>query len=414
MYDEMSSFWLHPTNLTMLGGLLLLSYGAGKLAQFLGAPKITGYLVVGMLISPHVTGWMAEHWVQREFSLVTDFTLAVIAFLIGGSLEWSKMKKLGKEIGWITCSQGVGAMLLVIAALWLGSGWVEGLDQSAASWLPFALLMGALNSATAPATTLATIHECRAQGEFTNCLLGVVALDDALAIILFAFAAALSVAQLQGGGAGWAVYLLNPLFDILGAFVLGGLGALVMILLVEYSSHHRALLVLTLALVLLVGGFASQIGISSLLTNMVMGAVVANFIRLHSDIFESLEVLEEPLYGLFFLLAGAHLDLTQLKAAGVLGLLLVGGRLLGKVGGAWVGASIAGASPPVRRYFGWALMPQEGVSLGLAMAGAKLLGPGSLTDLLLSGVLVAVIVNELISPFLTRDALIRSGEARRG
>lgn len=399
-------------SLALIGGLLFFSYLAGRIAHHFRVPRVTGYLVAGMIASPSALGLLRPEWIAKDLSLITDLALAVIAFLIGGSLNLRKLQKIGRQILWITFTQGVGAMLVVsIVMLVALSQWGEGVPLTQA--LAYALVLGAMSAATAPATTLAMIHEARAKGDFTNTLLGVVALDDALAIILFSLSGAAAAALLHPGyQAGWDA-LWHPLWEIGGSLLLGALFGLVMILLLRRSAHHQAVLALVLSGVMAAAGLASTLGLSPLLTDMTLGLVVVNRLKHHADVFDGVERIEEPLFGLFFTLAGAHLDWGLLLTAGLIGLLIMAGRFVGKVGGTWLGGQFSGASPEIKHYLGLALLPKAGVTIGLALAAQEIFGPGSLTQLLINAVLASVLFNELIAPLLLRYALARSGEAGR-
>ena len=401
-----------PHPLALIGGLMLFSYLAGRLAHHYRIPRVTGYLVAGMLASPSALGLLQSEWIAKDLSLITDLALAVIAFLIGGSLRLRKLEKLGKQILWITLTQGLGAMFLVAGALILGLSQL-GSGMTLGQALPYAMVIGALSAATAPATTLAIIHETRAKGDMTNTLLGVVALDDALAIILFAVAGAGALALMHPGSfSGWQT-LGGVLWEIGGSILLGALVASLLIFILRRSAHHQAILALVLGGVLVAAGLASTWGLSPLLTDMTLGLIIVNRLRHHTDVFNGVERIEEPLFGLFFTLAGAHLDWGLLLSAGLLGLLIMAGRLLGKLGGTWLGGSISGASPIIKRYLGIALLPKAGVTIGLALAAQNIFGPGPVTELVINAVLASVIINELVAPLLLRYALFRAGEIGR-
>ncbi|MCK4690297.1 MAG: cation:proton antiporter, partial [Desulfuromonadales bacterium] len=219
--------WLetaHP--LFFLGLLLLLSHVGGKVANYFKAPRVTGYLVVGVLLSPSVLGLFHEKLVKEDLTLVTHIALSIIAFSIGGALGWAKVKRLGKHILWITLAQASGAFLVVTVVLSLAFFLLHGFTPLAPSfltlYLPMALMIGALSSATAPAATLAIVHEYKAKGPLTAILLGVVALDDALAIFFFAFAAAIAHSLVNHEAITWLSVLVSPVLSILVSLGIGG------------------------------------------------------------------------------------------------------------------------------------------------------------------------------------------------
>lgn len=394
----------------VLGVMLLSAYLAGMAAHSCRFPRVTGYIVAGMLLSPSLSGILGSSLVIERFSIVTDLTLAVIAFGIGGSLKLNKLKQLGKSIIVINFSEALTAFL-VTGGLLLLFGPV--LTELAAhrEFFYMVLMVGALAAATAPAAVLAIVHECRASGPLTTTLLGVVALDDAMAIALFAFASSLATAAVGGESFSWLRLLVEPTQMIFLSLGLGALCGYLLTSLTLVLKTQGSLLVVVLGGLFLCTGLAEQFSLSPLLTTMVVGIWAANRGRDGEGLFQALEEIEEPLFALFFTLAGAHFDLHVLGVAGPLALLIVLARFVGKLAGAWFGARVAGAPLLVRRYLGCGLLPQAGVTVGLVlMAGTG--GDPQIYQLLLNAVLGAVIINELLAPPLVRYALIRTGEGR--
>ncbi|MCK5505098.1 MAG: cation:proton antiporter, partial [Thermodesulfovibrionia bacterium] len=197
---------LHP--LVYIGLLLILSHAAGKIANYFKSPRVTGYLVAGMLLSPSMLGLFHESLIKEELALITDIALAIIAFSIGGSLGLAKLRKLGKQILWITFTTAFGAFIITSVSLTACFYLVHTFSGNQSSfWMtlyfPVALVIGAMSSATAPAAVLAIVHEYKAKGPFTSILLGVVALDDGLAILFFAFASAIALSFVNHEAVSW-------------------------------------------------------------------------------------------------------------------------------------------------------------------------------------------------------------------
>ena len=399
---------LDLTAVTGLGVLLLCGYLVGQAARHYKFPRVTGYIVAGMLLSPSLSGILGRPQSLERYAIVTDLTLAVIAFAIGGSLKFAKLKQLGKGILVINFSEALAAFIATCGLLLVfGPLLTEAASQH--DFFYVALLIGALSVATAPAAVLAIVHEYRASGPFTTTLLGVVALDDAMAIVLFAFASSLAAAS--GTDLSWFHMLAKPSLMILLSLGWGALCGYLLTSLTLVLKSQRSLLVVVLGGLLLCSGLAQQWSLSPLLSTMVVGVWAANRGRDDEGQFQALETVEEPLFTLFFTLAGAHFDWQVFVLAGPLALLIVLARFGGKLVGAYGGACMAGASPLVRRYLGCGLLPQAGVTVGLVLM-TRSGGDTQIYQLMLNAVLGAVIINELLAPPLARYALLRAGEGR--
>ncbi len=408
--------WLemaHP--LVFLGLLLLLSHFGGKVANYLKAPRVIGYLVVGVLLSPSILGLFHERLVKEDLTLVTDIALSIIAFSIGGTLRLAKLKKLGKHILWISLAEASSAFLVVTAILTLAFFLFYGFKPLAPSfltgYLPMVLMIGALSSATAPAATLAIVHEYRAAGPLTSILLGVVALDDGLAIFFFAFAGAIAHSLVNHEAITWLNVLIYPFLSILISLVIGGAFGMSLRSLISFAPRKKAMLGVMIGTIFLVGGLAISLKVSPLLANMMLGFVVSNFVARSEDLFAAVESIEEPIFGMFFTLAGAHFDFLVFGAAGGLTLMITLGRFVGKLLGCHIGARISQAPQVVQKYLSFAILPQAGVAVGLVLRAKEVFGPTYQAEVMVNAVLGAVIINELLTPFSVRFALFRAGEA---
>lgn len=380
---------IHP--LVYIGLLLLLSYTGGWIANSLKTPRVTGYLVTGMLLSPSVLGLFNERLVKVELSWITQIALSIIAFSIGGSLGLAKMKRLGKPIVWITLFQALGAFITTTSLLAVLLPIIHYSNTPSGSfwnlYLPVALIVGAISAATAPAAILAIIHEYRATGPFTTVLLGVVALDDALTIILYASAIGVARSLLLGEAFTLQNLFLVPGLSILIALVTGGAFGACLRGLIRFVPRREAMLGVTAGLIFMTSGVAMSLGASPLLGNMMLGFVVANFVAHHEDLFDVMESIEEPIFGMFFTLAGAHLNLAVVKTAGWFALFITMGRFGGKLLGTLIGARISDAPDTVKRYLGFALLPTAGVTVGLVLQVKEALNVPQLSEIMVSGVL---------------------------
>lgn len=406
---------LHP--LFYVGLLLVLSYVGGKVANYFQAPRVVGYLIIGMLLSPSVSGVFHEKLVKEELTLITHIALAIIAFSIGGSLELAKVKRFGKHILWITFTQAFGAFLIATMVLALFFPLVHGVGPAShsfwRSFFPVALVIGAISAATAPAAILAIVHEYRAKGPLTTILLGIVALDDALTIFFFAFAVSVAQSMVSQEAITWQNFLLAPTFSLLVSVSIGAAIGVCFRGLIRIVRRQEAMLGIVAGFVFLISGIAISLQVSPLLANMVLGFVVVNFVGPQKDVFSVVESVEEPIFGMFFTLAGAHLDLQVIQTAGWVALLIVLGRFIGKLSGTRLGAQISHAPETVKKYLGYALLPKAGVTVGLVLEARTIFDPTSFSEIMVNAVLGSVIINELLTPFLVRFSLFRAGEVPR-
>jgi Kef-type K+ transport system membrane component KefB len=399
--------------LIAVGLLLLLGWWGGRAANALKLPRVSGYLVAGMLASPSLTGLFTRQVVVQDFAILTDIALGVIAYSIGGSLVYNRLKRLGKSILWITVSQGVGAFVVTVAALLPALAWVcrfQGPEYTfLGTYLPMALIIGAISLATAPGAVLAIISELQATGPFTTILLGVIALDDGLAIIFYALAATLAQMLVSPTDTSWLATAGWPFLEITLSVLLGVLAGSYLKFMSRWVRRREALLMVILGTIFLIYGVAKTLHLSALLANMVLGFFVVNLERRHQDFFLVVEQIEEPLFGLFFCVAGAHLDLQAFLAAGFLIPIIMVARMAGKQLGAWVGAEVSQAPETVKRYLGLGLLPKAGVTVGLVLIAQDIFSP-PVASLLVNAVIGSVILNELIAPPLVKYALVKAGE----
>ena len=404
---------IHP--LVYIGLLLVLSYAGGKVANYFKAPRVTGYLVIGMLLSPSFLGLFHESLVKEELTIITDIALSIIAFSIGGSLSMIKLKRLGKHIFWITFTQAFGAFIFTTLMLSLFFYFIHSLGAIQSSfwtlYFPMAFVIGAISAATAPAAIMAIVHEYRAKGPFTTILLGVIALDDALTILFAAFAFTMAQFFVNQEAASFTNLLLSPMFSILLSLVIGGVLGICLRKLIGFVLRKEAMLGVIVGAILLAGGLAISLKASHLLANMMLGFVVVNFVKHHEDLFVVVESIEEPIFGMFFMLAGAHMDFKVMQTAGLIALVIVLGRFSGKLLGSRFGAQISRAPEAVKKYLGMALLPKAGVTVGLVLAAGEVFGDTYLWEIMVNAVLGSVIINELMAPFFVRFALRRAGEA---
>ena len=399
---------MHP--LLILGLLLVVGYVAGIAANALRLPRVTGYIAAGLALSPSISGILDKSQVNDHLFFVTDITLGIIAFAIGGSLLISRVKMVGRQILWITLSQGMGAMLFAGFALYAAGLFTPTLHVfGSVVFLNILIIGGAISVATAPAAVLAVLHEIRAKGTLTTVLLGIVALDDALTIMLFSIAATVTQALLATGSTANAG-IVHGFIEIGGSLAIGTIGGYILPRMMGSTKRAEIHLTAVLGIIFLIGGVCNHLGFSALLSNMMMGFVVVNGMRHADHLFHELATIEESLYCLFFALAGAHFDIGVLPASLGLGAALLIGRFSGKILGTVAGARFSHAPQKIKKYLGITLLPQAGLSVGLILLARPLL-PEEIYELLLNALLASVILNEILAPPLLKWALTKAGES---
>jgi Kef-type K+ transport system membrane component KefB len=395
---------VHP--LFALGALLIIGYILGKLAGKARLPEITGFILAGILMGESVTG-IIPHTMGEDLKLVTEIALGLIAITIGGEFYAVKLKKLGGAIVLITLIQIATSFVFVTLSLFF-------LQMP----LPFALMIGAIASATAPAATVAIVQSLRARGKFVDYLYGVVALDDAGAVILFgvvfAVASGFVGTGIPDGGASSLV--LGAFAEVGVSLVVGAISGVFVHLLARRKSNGNEVLIITLGVLLMTTAFAIVFHLSPLLTNMAAGAVIINLSPQNHRIFRFLEPFTPPIYALFFVIAGTELRPEVLAQPEIL---ILGGvyiltRAAGKYSGVFLGCKLAGVEPEITNNLGICMFPQAGVAIGLvlliqASPLMQSLTPANAAILatMTNVVLFSVFVNEIVGPPLSKGAIIR-------
>lgn len=385
--------------LAMAGGLAL-----SRVMKLFNLPNVTGYLIAGLLIGPYVLGLVTEANVQAT-SAVTTVALGFIAFSIGGEFKFEYLKKLGGKILVITVLQAVMAVVLVIGALLL----IPGEHR-----VSLALLLGAIAAATAPAATLMVVRQFRAKGPVTDTLLPVVALDDAIGLMIFSVCFALAKTFESGAELTFAATVWSPLREIGLSLVIGAaLGGLLALMCRFFHSRDNRLCLMIAAVVLGVA-LSELLDLSSLLVCMMLGALFANLRKDSLNILEGSERWTPPLFMLFFVLSGADLNISVLPTVGLVGLLYLLCRSMGKYFGARLGATLVHADTHVRKYLGITLLPQAGVAIGMAQLVSASPELANVAPQVVAVTLAATLVYELVGPVLTKVSLEKAGEIDRG
>jgi Kef-type K+ transport system membrane component KefB len=339
----------------------------------------------------------------------TSIALGIIAYSIGGSLRFESIKKMERSIAWITPFQSLGAWLLTTLLIALLAPLIINIPGATflSTYFPIALIIGAMASATAPAVLIAIIHEYRAKGPLTTTLLSVVALDDAIAIISFIIASRISQSIIYVAGSLSWTEVFMPLLGIVESLAIGAVLSIVLIYMVKLANSRSLLLVVVIGIIMLCVGICNLLGVSEILSNMIIGLVVVNKVK-REEVLLVIDDIEDVIFAIFFVLAGLHFETAAMKSAWIIALLITVARFFGKYFGTMAGAWLARSPDEVRKYMGLALLPTAGVTIGLALL-AKRAFP-SFGDIIFNAVLASVILNELIAPPVARYAIFKAGE----
>lgn len=374
----------------ILGGMLF-----GRLAKLAKLPNVTGYLVAGLLIGPSVFGLLSPDFLE-SIAVISEVSLGFIAFSIGNEFKISYFRRVGAAPIVIACLESLGAVVVVFLAL-LAFG----------QPVSFSLVLASIAAATAPAATIMVIKQYRAKGPVTETLLSVVAIDDATALILFSVCA--TIARVVGGsGALTAADILTPLWEIFGSLLIGAILGFLFLIPLRFFRKSGNRLALIFAFIFVGLGLSEWLGLSSLLLCMAMGAIVANFSQDVGHLMELCDGVTPPMFILFFVASGADLQLSVLPTVGIVGAVYIGFRVIGKIAGASLGGVACHCEPEVKKYLGFALLPQAGVAIGLSLAAATA-APAYASEIR-AVILCATLVYELIGPAVTKLALRAAGE----
>ena len=408
--------FLLAIGVAMIAGLLL-----SRLTSRLNLPDVTSYLVAGLLVGPLVLGQLdvpglgfGSFEFVEEMGLICDAALGFIAFSIGSEFRISALRKTGRQATVIAIFQALTATLFVDVAL-------IGLHCLLGDKLPIStcLILGAIATATAPAATLMVINQYKAKGPLTDILLPIVALDDAVGLVVFAVSKGVAKAFISGSLSVVSV-LVNPLVEIFASLLLGAALGWVFSLVEKYFNSNSKRLSLAVAFVALSAGLSKlhfeigpvHVGFSSLLVCMMCGTIFCNLCDFSEEIMHKTERWTGPVYVLFFVISGAELDLrvfADLAVVGI-GVMYIITRSAGKIFGASASAKLVKCEPSIIKYLGITLLPQAGVALGMSVTVAGEFGAEG--AMIRNIVLFSVLIYELVGPLLTKMALTAAGDIR--
>jgi Kef-type K+ transport system membrane component KefB len=389
--------------LTSLGLILLLALLAGHLVRVLRVPEVTGYIAAGIAMGPSVLGWLSQDNLVA-MGILAEVALGLILFSVGSVFEFSLFKRIGRQVGTVMLTESVLAGSTVTAGmLLLGQPW------------PVALLLGALAIETAPASTLMVIRECDSAGPLTDSLLAIIAMNNLLCITVYSIVA---VGIEFGGGLETSGLLVTfsrssfiLIWQLVGSVALGFLIGLLLAGWASQVTEGGEMLILLAGSILLCVGVARVLDLSALVASLAVGATMVNLTKRSRSLFDTLSGTDPPFYAIFFVIAGAELNLQLIPTMGALGLVYLFGRAAGKFLGARTASRRMALPAQVQRYLGFALLAQAGLAIGLTFAIRQRFPEyGAIVSTV---VLACVAIYEVIGPISARHALISAGEAGR-
>lgn len=389
--------------LAMVFGLIL-----NRVMKLFNLPNVTGYLIAGILVGPYCINLLSADNLS-DISFISTIALGFIAFSIGGEFKIDSIKRLGGKVLTITFLQAFGAVALVMSSLFV----VQAIDPTLIS-TPAILLLSAIATATAPAATLMVVRQYKARGPVTETLLPVVAFDDAIGLIVFAICFGVAKVLAGGGEITAKAIALNPLLEIVLSLGIGCVLGIILAFVCNLFKSRANRLSAMVATVLIAVGLCQieilGVHMSSLLICMMIGAAFTNARKDAVIILDGQERWTPPLFMLFFVISGATLDLTIIPYIGVIGVVYIVFRSLGKYSGAFLGGLVTKADKNVKNYLGITLLPQAGVAIGMAQTVAGEPALQTISQSIVTVILCATLFYEIVGPLLTKICLQKAGE----
>ncbi|MBQ7321090.1 MAG: cation:proton antiporter [Clostridia bacterium] len=401
-------------SIALISGLLL-----SRLAKKVQLPAVTAYLVAGVLIGPYllgalnIPGFGITHAQIEGFGIISDVALGFIAFSMGNEFRLEALKKIGKQATVIGILQAVVTTLIVdVALIALHFAMPDKLSLAAA------IVLGAVATATAPAATLMVVRQYKAKGPLTEILLPVVALDDAVGLVVFAVSFGIARSMSQASVNVLSI-ILEPLLEVVLSLALGFIMGLLFTLCERFFFSRSKRMAVSVTFVMLTVGLSClkfnvggiHIGFSSLLACMMLGTVFCNICDFSEELMERADRWTAPILILFFVISGAELELTVFAdvAVVIIGLAYIAARSIGKYSGAGISARWMKCDSNIVKYLGITLLPQAGVALGMAIKAVELGPDGAIVRNI---TLFAVLIYEIVGPFLTKVALTKAGDIK--
>jgi len=378
----------------------------GKVAKYLRLPNVTGYLVGGLLIGPSIFNLIPEESMV-SLGLVSSVALGFIAFSIGNEMKISYFKRVGATPIIIAVFEALFAVIITLGAV---TGYFLIRGTLSMENFRFALVLSAIAAATAPAATMMVVRQYKAKGILTETLLSVVAIDDSVAIVLFGiFVAIANALGPTAGNISLFRQIFLPFWEIFLSLGIGAVFGLILVFGVRWFTGRGNRISLVITMIFFTIFLADHFGGSTLLACMMLGGVFANMSAKYEEVNGLVYFITPPIFIMFFVLSGAELKLSVLTAVGIIGIVYVLFRVVGKIFGAWFGSKITNTDPVVSKYLGYALIPQAGVAIGLSLIATQVLNV-EMGSQIRAIILAGTLIYELIGPVITKIALKKAGE----
>lgn len=395
--------------LLVIGIIILLGTIGGRVFRKINLPQVTGYIIIGLLIGETFGGFLSGATIDA-FRPIISLALGIIGFMIGSEIHLDRFKRYSRSIYTILFTEALLTFFLVAAVAVLLTGKIY-----------VGLILGALSSATAPAATYSVLGEYKARGPVTMTTLSIVALDDALALLIYGFASVFAKSMIVHQAASVSKMLAMPLFQILSSVALGAFAGYVLHRIVSKIKDRDYILPVVLGTILLVVGVSIFFKVDPILASMVLGAVVSNLQPTeHREMFDMIKKFSPPIFILFFVLVGARLNAATLMEKGILFLAIayILSRSVGKLVGAYIGGKLSKAENTVTKYLGFCLFDQAGVAVGLAIAtyhSFSFLGEEArLAGLMIMSIITATtFLLQLVAPPMIRYGITKADEVNR-
>lgn len=395
--------------LLIIGIVILLGTIGGKIFKKINLPSVTGYIIIGLLIGESFNGFLSGSTID-SFRPIISLALGIIGFMIGSEIHLDRFRRYSRSIYTILFMEAFLTFFLVAIVTVLITGKIY-----------IGLILGALSSATAPAATYSVLGEYKARGPVTMTTLSIVALDDALALLIYGFASVFARSMIVHQATSFVKVVAMPLFQILASVAIGALAGYILHRIVSKIKDRDYILPVALGTILLADGISIFVKVDPILACMVLGAVVSNLQSTeHREMFDMIKKFSPPIFILFFVLVGARLNASTLMEKGILFLAIayILSRSVGKVVGAYIGGKLSKADNTVTKYLGFCLFDQAGVAVGLAIATYHTFGSlgeeARLAGLLIMSIITATtFILQLIAPPMIRYGVTKADEVNR-
>lgn len=397
-----------------IGTLIFTGYIFGALAEKIKLPKISGYILAGILLNPDFSGLLTDQFVEHTDTLLS-VSLSFITFSIGGSLSAKKLRASGKKVLLLTVFESLAAFLFVFLFMFLCLYFFIHLFDSVHVIIAVSLVLASLAAPTDPSATLAVIHEYKAKGEVSSTMLEIAAFDDITGIIIYSIVIAGASFLLGETDVTFGSVFTDMGVNIGGAILTGALVGVLFNFIIKIFKEQPegTLIVLTFGLIMLSYGISEYLGFEPLLSTIALGAVIANFNPLSGKILNLIErYTDELIFVIFFTLSGLHLKLASVTGSYLLIIIYIIARMIGKFSGIFAGSAVVKASPKVKKYAAGGLLPQGGIVIGLALLLTKEPVFSETASMIMGIVIGAALIHEILGPVSSRFSLKKAHEIK--